>query len=230
MISQTDPIVFIIDDDPAVRDSFEWLLESVGLGVSTYARPQDFFEHYTPGQPGCVLLDVRMPGISGLNIQQKLSEYGVDLPVIIITGHGDVPMAVTAMKHGALDFIEKPCNDQLLLDCVQNALAQDQARRNARAHHQEVIARFASLTFREREVMERVVQGMPNKVIADTLSVSRKTVEVHRAKVMNKMQAESLSDLIQMAIIVGILKEYPEGAVSFLELFQSLQSHKDTDE
>lgn len=204
------PTVFIIDDDPALRDSLQWLLESVGLQAVAFARGQDFLDAYVPGQSGCLLLDVRMPGMSGLHLQQKLHESGIDLPVIIITGYGDVPIAVTAMKNGAVDFIEKPFNEQLLLDCVQNALAQDQTQRQTRGSRQEVIKRFASLTAREQEVMRWVVEGLSNKDIAENLAVSRKTVEVHRVKVMNKMQAESLSDLIQMAIVVGMLREYGE--------------------
>jgi RNA polymerase sigma factor (sigma-70 family) len=157
-----------------------------------------------------IVSDIKMPGMSGLHLLEKLRQAGIDLPVIIITGYGDVPVAVAAMKGGAVDFIEKPFNEQLLLDSVQNALAQDQAQRQSRLRRQEVIQRFASLTPREEEVMKWVVEGLPNKDIAENLAVSRKTVEVHRAKVMAKMQAESLSDLIQMAIVVGILREYGE--------------------
>ncbi|MDQ2694737.1 MAG: response regulator transcription factor [Pseudomonadota bacterium] len=209
MTTQTEvPTVFVIDDDPALRDSLQWLLESVGLKVATFARPRDFLAAYATDRPGCLLLDVRMPGMSGLHVQQTLREAGIALPVIIITAHGDVAMAVAAMKSGATDFIEKPFNDQLLLDCVQNALTQNQLQRQARARHQQVIDRFNSLTTRERQVMALVVEGLPNKTIADTLDVSRKTVEVHRSKVMDKMQAETLSDLIQMAMAVGLLKEY----------------------
>lgn len=209
-IELESPVVFIIDDNPAIRDSLQWLLESVGLRAVTFARGQDFLDAFEPGQYGCLLLDVRMPGMSGLHLLEKLRQAGIDLPVIIITGYGDVPVAVAAMKGGAVDFIEKPFNEQLLLDSVQNALAQDQAQRQSRLRRQEVIQRFASLTRREEEVMKWVVEGLPNKDIAENLSVSRKTVEVHRAKVMAKMQAESLSDLIQMAIVVGILREYGE--------------------
>lgn len=204
------PVIFIIDDNPAIRDSLQWLLESVGLRAIAFLRGQDFLDTYKPGQYGCLLLDVRMPGMSGLHLLEKLRQADIDLPVIIITGYGDVPVAVAAMKGGAVDFIEKPFNEQLLLDSVQNALAQDQAQRQSRLRRQEVIQRFASLTPREEEVMKWVVEGLPNKDIAENLAVSRKTVEVHRAKVMTKMQAESLSDLIQMAIVVGILREYGE--------------------
>lgn len=209
-IDLESPIVFIIDDDPALRHSLKWLVESVGLRAQSFASGQAFLDAYELGQSGCLLLDVRMPRMSGLHLLQKLRQAGVDLPVIVITGHGDVPVAVAAMKGGAVDFIEKPFNEQLLLDSVQNALAQDHAQRQSRIRRQEVIKRFASLTSREQEVMKWVVEGLANKDIAENLAVSRKTVEVHRAKVMSKMGAESLADLIQMAIVVGILREYGE--------------------
>jgi FixJ family two-component response regulator len=202
------PIVYIVDDDPALRDSLPWLLESVGVKVEVFERARDFLDHYPAGQPGCLLLDIRMPDMSGLQLQRMLPAHGIELPVIIITGHGDVPMAVAAMKHGALDFIEKPCNDQRLVDCVQHALARDQARRRAQSYRKTVGERFQTLTPREREVMERVVKGMPNQLIAQALAVTRKTVEVHRSRVMTKMRARSVSELVRMAIAVGIIKEY----------------------
>ncbi|TCO80849.1 LuxR family two component transcriptional regulator [Plasticicumulans lactativorans] len=202
----TASIVHVVDDDPALRDSLKWLLESVGLTAHVHANAQEFLAGWQdPGVPACLLLDVRMPGMGGLQAQSRLPSFGVAIPVIIITGHGDVPMAVSAMKAGAVDFIEKPFNDQLLLDCVHNALARDRARREALDHAHVLAERYASLTPREREVMALVVRGEPNKDIAEALAVSRKTVEVHRAKVMDKMQAESLSDLIRMAMSVGLL-------------------------
>lgn len=202
----TASIVHVVDDDPALRDSLKWLLESVGLTAHVHANAQEFLAGWQdPGVPACLLLDVRMPGMGGLQAQSRLPSFGVAIPVIIITGHGDVPMAVSAMKAGAVDFIEKPFNDQLLLDCVHNALARDRARREALERAHVLAERYASLTPREREVMALVVQGEPNKDIAEALAVSRKTVEVHRAKVMDKMQAESLSDLIRMAMSVGLL-------------------------
>ncbi len=200
--------VFIVDDDDAVRDSLIWLLESVGLQATPFARARDFLDGYRPDQPGCLLLDVRMPEMGGLQLQQELGERGIQLPVLVITGHGDVPMAVAAMKQGAMDFIEKPWNEQHLLDCVQNALALDRENRRQDARREDMRRRYRSLTPREREVMERVAQGLSNKAIAEALSVSRKTVEVHRAKVMDKMGAASLSDLIQMAMGLKILQEY----------------------
>ena len=205
----TDAIVFVVDDDAALRDSLTWLLESVGLRASTHATAQEFLGNWhDPDCAACLLLDVRMPGMGGLQAQSRLPEHGIEIPVIIITGHGDVPMAVAAMKAGAVDFIEKPFNDQLLLDCVQAALARDRQRRAALARRETVHARYTSLTPREREVMREVVRGHANKDIAETLNVSRKTVEVHRARVMEKMQAESLSQLIQMAMSLGELGEF----------------------
>ncbi len=201
-----DALVYVVDDDPALRDSLKWLLDSVGLDARTYANAQDFFAAWRDeGRPACLLLDVRMPGMGGLQMQHRLPEHGIELPVIVITGHGDVPMAVAAMKQGALDFIEKPFNDQSLLDSVHNALVRDRARRELLARRRGIHEYYASLTPREREVMALVVRGMPNKAIADALQVSRKTVEVHRAKVMDKMQAESLSELIQMALALDLL-------------------------
>lgn len=215
MSENNEPIVFVIDDNAAFRDSMQRLFDSVGLKIMAYASAEQFLEEYPADQPGCLLLDIRMPGGSGLELQQELLQRDIHLPVVVVTAYGDVATAVAAMKNGALDFIEKPCNEQQLLDCVQNALARDQADREAYRKRRVLNQRFASLTPREREVMERVVQGLSNKEIADALNVSRKTIEVHRAKVMEKMQTASLSELIQMAIIVGILKEYIEsGEVS----------------
>lgn len=210
MSEDNEPIVFVIDDDAAFRDSMQRLFESVGLKIKAYASAEPFLQEYPPDQPGCLLLDIKMPGGSDLALQQQLAKRDIHLPVVVVTACGDVTTAVAAMKNGALDFIEKPCNEQQLLDCVQNALARDQADREAYRKRRILNQRFASLTPREREVMERVVQGLSNKEIADVLAVSRKTIEVHRAKVMEKMQTASLSELIQMAIIVGILKEYVE--------------------
>lgn len=210
-----DAIVYVVDDDAALRDSLTWLLESVGLRASVHANAQEFLAGWqAPDNAACLLLDVRMPGMGGLQAQNRLPEFGIEIPVIVITGHGDVPMAVAAMKAGAVDFIEKPFNDQLLLDCVQAALARDRQRRAALARRESVRTRFASLTPREREVMREVVRGHANKDIAESLVVSRKTVEVHRAKVMDKMQAESLSQLIQMAMSLGELGEFEESAQS----------------
>lgn len=210
MNARSTPLVYIVDDDPALRDSLRHLLESVGLQALVFADTEAFLAAYQPSKPGCLLLDIRIPGRNDLQVQQRLHQHGIDVPVIIIAGYGDVPMAVTAMKQGALDFIEKPFNDQLLLDCVHSALAEDRIRRNAHARRQALQRRFDTLTPREQDVLRWVVEGLSNREIADALSLSRKTVEIHRAKVMQKMEADTLSQLIRMAMVIGILKLYDE--------------------
>lgn len=194
----SDPTVFIVDDDQAVRDSLQWLIQSVGLNVVTFPDALSFLNHVNEDQAGCVVLDVRLPGISGLELQQKLAARGIRMPVIIVTGHGDVPMAVRAMKAGALDFIEKPFSDQVLLERVNQALELDRATRDARAEIADIERRLAQLSPREREVMSRIVAGQANKVIAIELGLSERTVEIHRAKVMSKTGARSLAELVSM--------------------------------
>jgi len=196
--------VFVVDDDQAMRNSLKWLIESVGMHVETFASATDFIHNYYPGRAGCLLLDVRMPGMSGLELQQHFLENQINIPIIIITGHGDVPMAVRAMKSGAVDFIEKPFNDEMLLESIRNALNLDVERRAAQAGRAEVAARLAQLTPREHEVMEMVTDGKSNKDIAHTLGVSAKTVEAHRARVMEKMSARSLADLVKMAVTANM--------------------------
>ena len=198
----TESIVFVVDDDQALRSSLKWLIESVGLKVKTFDSADRFLESYYPGQAGVLLLDVRMPGMSGLELQEHLRRECSGLPVIIITGHGDVPMAVRAMKAGAVDFIEKPFNDEVLLESIRNALALGERRRRTQAERAEIAARLAQLTPREHEVMEKVTQGRSNKEIAQDLGVSAKTVEAHRARVMEKMEAGSLAELVRMALAV----------------------------
>ncbi len=192
--------VFVVDDDDAMRESLTWLIESVGLNVETYASADDFLKSYYPGRPGCVLLDVRMPGMSGLELQGHLQQQQVTVPVIMITGHGDVPMAVRAMKAGAIDFIEKPFNDEQLLESIRNALSIDDTRRDEQAFKAEIASRLAQLTPRESEVMDMVTAGKSNKEIANSLGVSAKTVEAHRAKVMEKMEAGSLAELVRLVV------------------------------
>lgn len=194
--------VFIVDDDEAVRDSLSWLMESVGLSTETYASADAFLHDYGDDRPGCLILDIRMPGMSGLELQSVLKEQGFRLPLIIISGHADVPMAVRALKAGAFDFIEKPFNDQLLLDIVQRAIEHDRQQRESHAELEEWRARLESLTPREREVLDLVVSGAANKVISSELGVSLKTVEAHRARVMDKLQADSLSQLVRMTLTV----------------------------
>ena len=193
--------VFVVDDDQAMRNSLKWLIESVGLTVKTYASADEFINDYYPGRAGCLLLDVRMPGMSGLELQEQFVEQQIKIPIIIITGHGDVPMAVRAMKAGAVDFIEKPFNDELLLESIRNALIKDVDQRTVQSARADIATRLAHLTPREHEVMEMVTSGRANKDIAKTLGVSSKTVEAHRARVMEKMQASSLAELVKMAIV-----------------------------
>jgi RNA polymerase sigma factor (sigma-70 family) len=203
-IVSDEQTVFVVDDDAAVRDSLSWLIKSVGLRVETYGSAQEFLEAYDPKRSGCVVLDVRMPGMSGLELQEKLKVDKVALPVIIITGHGDVPMAVRAVKAGAFDFIEKPFHDQTLLDRIQQALKREVESRKLEEKRSEVEQRLALLTPREREVLDLVVCGNPNKVIAAQLGISCRTVEIHRGRVMEKMQANSLSDLVRIGLTSGL--------------------------
>ena len=192
--------VFVVDDDQAMRNSLKWLIESVGVMVESFASADDFLARYDPARPGCLVLDVRMPGMSGLELQEHLASRNIRIPAVIITGHGDVPMAVRAMKAGAVDFIEKPFNDEALLDAIRRALAFEERARSAQSEHHEIQRRFSHLTPREREVMDMVTEGRSNKEIANTLGVSAKTIEAHRARVMEKMQARSLAELVRMAM------------------------------
>ena len=196
----TESTVFVIDDDPAVRKSLDMLLRAVGLPARTFARAEEFLEQYGDGQPGCLVLDVRMPGISGPELQRMLNERGVAIPVIFVTGHGDVPIAVRAMKDGAIDFIEKPFSKQLLVEHIRKALALDERRRSASALQTSIEARLAALSSREREVMALVVAGKLSKEIAAALGISKKTVDVHRAHVMHKLNVASVAELVDLAL------------------------------
>ena len=193
-----EPTVFVVDDDQAIRQAMELLMRSVGLKHEVLGSADDFLDRYSPEQSGCLVLDIRMPGLGGLELQQELIDRNWTLPVIFITGHGDVPMAVEAMQKGAVDFIQKPFRDQELLDRVREALATDQERRSEQRLKDSVAERLGRLTKREREVMDLVATGKPNKVIAYELDVSQRTVEIHRARVMEKMQARSLAELVRM--------------------------------
>lgn len=196
-----EPIVFVVDDDPAVRDSLRLLLESVGLIAETFSSPYQFLEAIVPEQHGCVLLDIRMPGMSGLELQRRLVARGIAMPVIIITGHGDVTTAVQAMKTGAVDFLEKPFNDQVLLDRIHAAIHHDSSARRARAEQEDVGRRLATLSPREMEVLELIIAGNANKVIAAELHISEKTVEAHRARTMDKIQVRSTADLVRTVLL-----------------------------
>ena len=197
-------VVHVVDDDVAVRDSLKMLLTSVGLSCQVHESGAAFLADFDESVSGCIVADIRMPGMSGLELQAKLNESETEVPLIFITGHGDVPMAVDAMKAGALDFIQKPFRDQELLDRINQALAKDDNRRKTGEAEQDVLERLESLTPREREVMDRVVRGEANKVIALDLGVSQRTVEIHRARVMQKMGARSLAQLVRMASQVGL--------------------------
>ncbi len=194
------PMVFVVDDDDAVRSSLRLLFRSMGLATSCFGSAADFLRSYDAGQPGCLVLDVRMPGMSGMELQHELSVRGAMIPVIFITGHGDIPMAVEAMQHGAFDFLQKPFRDQDLLDRVQRALERDAENRQSLRAVDGIRERLDSLTPREREVLQLIVAGKANKVVAGALSVSQRTVEIHRARVMEKMQARSLAQLVRMVM------------------------------
>lgn len=195
-----EPTVFIVDDDQAVLRSLRWLIESVRLRVEAFSSAQAFLDSYDSSKPGCLVLDIRMPSMSGLDLQERLVAQRIQVPIIFITGHGDVQMAVRAVQSGASDFIEKPFNDQDLLDRIQRAIAFDVRQRGKNVQRVQLCSLFASLTPREREVLDLVVEGMSNKAIANSLGLSAKTVEVHRAKVMEKMYAHSVADLVKMAM------------------------------
>ncbi len=191
-----NPLVYLVDDDDAIRDSLSLLLQSVGLEHAVYPSALAFLDAYDPDQHSCLVTDIRMPGLSGLELQQRLNEERAHIPIIFITGHGDVPMAVNAMKSGATDFIQKPFRDQDLIDRIHKALARDLETRKWRAEEKVIRAGLALLTPREAEVMQRVVKGQANKVIAMDLGVSQRTVELHRARVMHKLKMRSLADLV----------------------------------
>ncbi len=193
-----DPIVYVVDDDEAIRDALRLLMKSANLRVQCCASAEEFLSSYRAELPGCLVLDVRMPGMSGLELQHLLNERQIHVPVVIMTGHGDVPMAVQAMKEGAVDFVEKPFKNDVLLDRVKEGLKRDVESRANHKQVEEAASRIASLTQREREVMDLLIQGKRNKTIASELGISNRTVEAHRAKIMEKMQAHSISDIMRL--------------------------------
>jgi FixJ family two-component response regulator len=202
-MSNDQPFVYLVDDDEAVRDSLGMLFNSIGLPHRAFPSALDFLEHHEPNRHCCLVADIRMPGLSGLELQQRLNERRVEIPIIFITGHGDVPMAVTAMKSGAADFIQKPFRDQDLIDRIHKALEQDRERRKGRAEEDAIRARIALLTPRESEVMQRVARGQANKVIAMDLGVSQRTVELHRARVMRKLKMRTVAELVHAIDRIG---------------------------
>src|SRR5205085_102972 len=209
-MTETEAIVFVIDDDRAVREAIKSLIRSVGMRVETFASAQEFLAGQRPDAPACLVLDVRMPGLSGLDPQLELTQANIRTPIIFITGHGDIPMSVQAMKAGALEFLAKPFRDQDLLDAIQQALAQDHVRRIQEAELAKLRERYESLTPREREVLPLVVSGLPSNQIADAIGAREATVKVHRSQLMRKMGANSLADLVRMGTKMGIpISELP---------------------
>ncbi len=199
---KSPPTVFVVDDDESVRGSLRFLLRSAGLESRAFGSATEFLSEYDPDQPGCLVLDVRMPGMSGLELQQELNLRGAIIPVIFITGHGDIPMAVEAMQHGAHDFLQKPFRDEDLIERVRRALDKDAKARAALEEHKAIRTRLDSLTPREREVLVLMAHGKPNKIMAHELGVSQRTVEIHRARVMEKTGASSLAELVRMVMNV----------------------------
>lgn len=199
-----NPAVHVVDDDQMVRESLEWLLQSVKLPVHLHANGQAFLEAFEPGRPGCVVLDVRMPGINGMDLHRLIRDLDPDIPVILVTGHADVPMAIRAMKEGAFEFIEKPYNDQHMLERVQAAIAHHQDLQRERIESEGLRQRFGELTPRENQVMQAVLRAHANKRIAADLGISIKTVELHRTHLMNKLEVRTATELVRLAIKAGI--------------------------
>ena len=195
-----NPVVMVVDDDSGVRNAMRALLKSVGISATLYPSAQEFLGAFDPHQPGCLLLDIRMPGMSGMDLQQELNLRGAVVPVIFMSGHADIPMAVEAMQHGAFDFLQKPFRDQDLLDRIQRAIAKDAERRTALGERSRIKAHLESLTDREREVLQLLTQGKQNKQIAQELGVSPRTIEIHRSRVMEKMDAQSVAELVRMML------------------------------
>jgi FixJ family two-component response regulator len=203
-MAEAESIVFIIDDDPLYRASAERLVRSVGFSVQGFESARDFLSSRRPNVPSCLVLDVRLPGLSGLDLQRELAEAGVYIPIIFVTGHGDIPMSVQAMKAGAVEFLTKPFRDQDFLDGIRHAIARDRIARRQHARNVDLRQRYESLSPREREVFKCVVSGMLNKQIADVLGTTERTIKFHRGRIMQKMQGKSLADLVRMAEALGI--------------------------
>lgn len=203
-MKEESPIVYVVDDDPSVRRSLARLIRSEGFRVETFAQAQDFLDRKEGTDPSCLVLDVNLPGLSGLDLQRELSSRGYSMPIVFITGYGTIPMSVQAMKGGAVEFLEKPVNDQVLLKAIHQAVEKDRQMKRQYNERKEIQQRLASLTPREREVLPLVVSGMLNKQVALRLGTTEKTIKVHRARIMEKMRADSLADLVRLAQIAGV--------------------------
>jgi RNA polymerase sigma factor (sigma-70 family) len=203
-MNEPPSIVFVIDDDASVRDALRRLIRSIGLQVELFGSAREFLQQQRPDVPGCMILDIRLPGISGLDFQRRLAEAKIHIPIIFITGHGDIPMTVRAMKAGAVEFLTKPFRDQDLLDAIHHALERDTVRRQQEAELAALQERFESLTPREQEVLPRVISGLLNKQIAAEIGTTEATVKVHRSQLMRKMRAQSIAELVRMAERIGI--------------------------
>jgi len=208
-MKEADSVVFIVDDDPLYRASAERLIRSVGFNVQGFDSARDFLSSRRPDVPSCLVLDVRLPGLSGLDLQRELAEAGVHIPIIFVTGHGDIPMSVQAMKAGAVEFLTKPFRDQVLLDAIRQAIGRDQLARRQHARDLDFRRRYESLGPREREVFKCVVSGMLNKQIADELGATERTIKFHRGHIMQKMQVKSVAELVRIAEALGIAAKEP---------------------
>jgi two-component system response regulator TtrR len=194
------PTAYVVDDDESIRTLWRWLMESNGIAVRTFATAEEFIESYRNGGAGCLVLDIKLPDMSGLELQEYLNGRDIEIPIVFVTGHGDVPAAVSALKGGAVDFIQKPFSHREVLAIIANAFQRDAELRDRRARQSRIAGRLATLTEREREVLQRVIEGKPNKIIASELDISVKTVEFHRAKVMEKTGVDSVAELVQVAM------------------------------
>ena len=201
---RSEATVFVVDDEPSVLKAIARLLRSSGFNVETFRSPQEFLDGYDPNTTGCLVLDVAMPGLSGLDLQEALSLKAIELPIIFLTARGDIPMSVQAMKRGAVDFLQKPVNDEELLEAIQTGIDRDVANRLARADRLGIEQRLATLTAREKEVFRHIISGKPNKQVAADLGVVEKTIKVHRGRIMTKMKVQSLADLVRVSERVGI--------------------------
>ena len=197
------PTAYVVDDDEAIRTLWRWLMESNGIGVRTFSTALEFIEFYVPNAPGCLVLDMRLPGMSGLELQEYLNRKGIDIPIVFVTAHADVATAVTAIKEGAVDLIEKPFSYRQVLTVIEKAFQRDAENRQRRSRQADAAGRIAALTERERAVLQRIIEGKQNKVIAAELDISIKTVEFHRAKLMEKMGVDSVAELVQLTLGLG---------------------------